>query len=107
MYGYQIGSLTVLIKFNDGTTKQLWQLSGNQQDAWYSAVVRLGVANQQFQILFNVTSGGGYGSDIAIDDIGFVSCNPGNGSYCILVVLGCLNTLDYLISLIKRYGAYR
>ena len=74
MYGYQIGSLAVSV--NDSSSmRQLWKISGNQYDMWHTVTLRLGKIGKQFQIIFNVTSAGSYNSYIAIDDVGFITCD--------------------------------
>jgi hypothetical protein len=75
MYGYNPGSLTISAN-SSSSMKQLWMMSGNQNDMWHTVTLRLGKINEKFEIIFNVTSTRSYGStDIAIDDVGFISCD--------------------------------
>ncbi|TYA52518.1 M14 family zinc carboxypeptidase, partial [Formosa maritima] len=78
MYGSQMGSLTLQISINDGTSwSNLWTLSGNQNDQWYTNSIDLsGYVNQYVRLRFIGTIGSINGqsrSDIAIDNIGLTA----------------------------------
>ena len=59
-----------------GKSKTVWQHSGNSGDAWFETAVQIGAQNM-FQIVFSATVRNSVG-DIAIDDISFIDCSPGN-----------------------------
>lgn len=72
MYGDQMGSLAVQVSLNGGTSwSNLWNLSGNQGDQWFNALVDLSVYGSlnNVMIRFLGTTGIGYRSDMAIDYI--------------------------------------
>ena len=77
MNGYSIGTLEVILKdLVHHTNKTVWTQSGNHGDNWLTGTVRLSKQKNQFQILFKMTHGSGYGGDIALDDVAFSGCDP-------------------------------
>ena len=59
-----------------GESKTVWQHSGTSGDAWFETAVSIGAQNM-FQVIFSATVRNNAG-DIAIDDISFIDCSPGN-----------------------------
>ena len=80
MYGNNVGSLTVQAS-NDGTTwTNLWTNSGNQGNQWNAIDVDLAsYAGGTVKIRLVGTTGNGWSSDIAIDDLA-VTTGGGSGS---------------------------
>eukprot|EP00118_Oscarella_pearsei_P003168 m.13253 g.13253 ORF g.13253 m.13253 type:complete len:3799 (+) comp24600_c0_seq1:127-11523(+) len=76
MNGYSIGSLSVLLMYQNGQNKTVWSQSGDHGDNWLIGTVRLGQVTASFQIQFRMSHGSGYGGDIALDDISFSGCDP-------------------------------
>ncbi|KAJ7322263.1 hypothetical protein JRQ81_018550, partial [Phrynocephalus forsythii] len=74
MNGATVGSLEVLIKVGNMTTR-LWAQSGPQGPQWNRAEVFLGVRSY-FQVLFRAKRGISYVGDVAVDDISFKDCSP-------------------------------
>ncbi|XP_077010524.1 MAM and LDL-receptor class A domain-containing protein 1 isoform X2 [Tamandua tetradactyla] len=74
MNGATVGSLQVLSKTGDATSK-LWAQSGQQGARWKKAEVLLGVLSHT-QIVFRARRGVSYMGDVAVDDISFQDCPP-------------------------------
>ncbi|XP_053429225.1 MAM and LDL-receptor class A domain-containing protein 1 [Nycticebus coucang] len=74
MNGATVGSLQVLIKKNNITSK-LWAQSGQQGAQWKKVEVFLGV-HLHTQIIFRAKRGVSYIGDVAVDDISFQDCSP-------------------------------
>jgi hypothetical protein len=66
MFGSHMGSLE-LRAYNGATWSTLWQLSGNQTDAWFNQVVSFPTNTQKIRFVANI--GTGSRSDIALDNI--------------------------------------
>ncbi|XP_076802493.1 MAM and LDL-receptor class A domain-containing protein 1-like [Clavelina lepadiformis] len=73
MYGDHIGTLQVNKRIND-EDNVVWSLSGNQADAWYQGIVKLGRVNRPFKIDITATRSYDVLGDIAIDDVAFQNC---------------------------------
>jgi hypothetical protein len=71
MYGKYMGTLRVVIQKKNGDY-QLWSKSGNQGDQWIQALVNIATSDN-YNIVFEGVRGTYYRSDIALDDIFFVS----------------------------------
>jgi len=71
MNGTNVGSLHLLISTNNGTTySSFWSLSGSQGDAWNSISLDLAAyLGSTVMFKFEGTTGSGWSSDIAIDNI--------------------------------------
>jgi len=73
MYGTTMGTLELHVSTNGGTTwspSSIWSKTGNQGNAWNSAVVDLSSYIDETVLLrFKATTGSSYRSDIAIDRI--------------------------------------
>lgn len=78
MYGTNIGTLETEISTDDGATyTTIWSESGNQGDEWKVATVDLAsYAGTVVKIRFKGTTGNGWRSDIAIDNIRINSNTP-------------------------------
>uniref|UniRef100_A0A4X2LXR5 MAM and LDL receptor class A domain containing 1 n=1 Tax=Vombatus ursinus TaxID=29139 RepID=A0A4X2LXR5_VOMUR len=74
MNGAAIGSLQVLVKNSNVTTK-LWAQTGQQGDQWKRVEVFLGIQSN-IQIVFRAKRGVSYMGDVAVDDIAFQDCSP-------------------------------
>lgn len=66
MYGVTMGTLNVEVT-SDTTWTNVWSMSGDQGNQWYSATVNLAGLGDTIKIRFNGASGGTYQSDMAID----------------------------------------
>ncbi|XP_058525682.1 MAM and LDL-receptor class A domain-containing protein 1 [Ochotona princeps] len=74
MNGATVGSLQVLIK-KDNATSKLWAQSGQQGAQWKKVEVFLGI-HSHTQIVFRAKRGVSYIGDVAVDDIAFQNCSP-------------------------------
>ena len=54
----------------------LWNKTGEQGNKWIKGTVNIG-GHANFRIVFEGVRGNGYQGDIAIDDISFEGCKPG------------------------------
>jgi len=72
MYGDDTGSIAVDISNDDGTSwVNMFSLSGDQGDVWiFKNIDLVAYLNQNIKLRFIGTTGGGFASDIAIDQIG-------------------------------------
>ena len=69
MNGTALGTLIVQTSTNDGTSwTDAWAITGSQGDVWNDVSVNL-PSSSGVQIRFNGTTGSGWSSDIAIDDV--------------------------------------
>ena len=87
MYGSDIGMLDVFIVEENGDTTEFWGEDGNQGNQWLYAVFDLdtmGISGN-FRLMFRATTGNGYESDFAIDNI---RIGPP-----LVVTYGCTNPL--------------
>ena len=71
MYGSGMGTLNIVIPWSDGD-EQLWSRSGDQGDQWIQSLVDITIS-ENYTIVFEGIRGTSYRSDIALDDIFFVS----------------------------------
>lgn len=71
MYGADMGDLKLQIATDDNPNWQtIWMRSGSHADRWYKAEVDLGAyVGKTVKFQFEGTTGDGYKSDMAIDDI--------------------------------------
>lgn len=73
MYGIDMGTLSVQVSIDGGSnwSSDVWILSGDQGTSWTEAVVDLSAFQGQSNLVIRFTglTGGGYRSDMAIDDI--------------------------------------
>ncbi|EHB12586.1 hypothetical protein GW7_18801 [Heterocephalus glaber] len=74
MNGATVGSLQVLIKKNNVTSK-VWAQTGQQGAQWRKVEVFLGI-HSYTQIVFRAKRGISYIGDIAVDDVSFQDCSP-------------------------------
>ncbi len=81
MYGSSMGSLELLAQTEGGNWVSLWSLSGNQGNAWKTTEVSLDQFDGETGVKFRFegTTGNGFRSDMAIDD---VSIFESSGSDC-------------------------
>ncbi|MEM6377043.1 MAG: S8 family serine peptidase [Bacteroidota bacterium] len=85
MYGTAVGSLTVEATTNDQNWTQLWTDSGNKGNQWNSVTLSLDAyAGGTVKLRIVGTTGNGWSSDIAIDDLavttsGGPSCDTPTG----------------------------
>lgn len=71
MYGNDMGTLKVFIPTRD-EDDQLWYKSGNQGNQWLQALVDISTLDN-YKIVFEGMCGSDIRSDIAVDDIIFIS----------------------------------
>ncbi|TPN88748.1 M14 family zinc carboxypeptidase [Aquimarina algicola] len=78
MYGTNMGSLEVLISTNDGVSyTSVWSKTGNQGDEWKTATINLSsFIGEVIKLQVKGTTGSGFRSDIAIDNIELKSSIP-------------------------------
>ncbi|MTI30693.1 S8 family serine peptidase [Xanthovirga aplysinae] len=86
MYGTAIGSLTIQAT-SDGTNwTDLWTLSGNQGNSWVSESVSLdSYAGGDVKLRIVGTTGSGWSSDIAVDDLSVVAGETSNATLTIVL----------------------
>lgn len=78
MYGATMGTLNVyqrntLDKNPDDTQKIVFTMTGDQGDKWRCKFLNI-PSTVQYSIVFESVRGKGYQSDVALDDIKFISC---------------------------------
>ncbi|MFY7671889.1 GEVED domain-containing protein [Tenacibaculum sp. MEBiC06402] len=80
MYGTNMGSLTAQVSTNDGSTwTNVWTLSGNQGNQWNSVSVDLAsYLGSTIKLRLVGTTGNGWRSDVAIDDIEVTAVDAGS-----------------------------
>ena len=78
MQGTAMGSLQVLVSTDNGVSyTSIWSQNGSQGNDWNQASVALtAYAGSVIQLQFKATTGSGWSSDIAIDNIKIVSVTP-------------------------------
>ena len=78
MQGTAMGSLQVLVSTDNGASyTSLWSQNGSQGNTWNQASVALtAYAGSVIQLQFKATTGSGWSSDIAIDNIKIISVVP-------------------------------
>ncbi|WP_298309962.1 M14 family zinc carboxypeptidase [uncultured Aquimarina sp.] len=78
MNGTNMGSLEVLVSTDDGTSyTSLWSRNGSQGDQWNQASIELSAyAGSVIKLQFKGTTGNGFRSDMAIDDLKIISTTP-------------------------------
>jgi hypothetical protein len=68
MWGTLIGTLSVDAKeYTDTTWTNVWSLSGDQGNQWFTGDANLAAIGDTIQLRFTASSGGSFTSDIAID----------------------------------------
>ncbi len=80
MYGTNMGSLTAQVSTDDGSTwTNVWTLSGNQGNQWNSVSVDLAsYLGSTIKLRLVGTTGNGWRSDVAIDDIEVTAVDAGS-----------------------------
>lgn len=84
MYGADMGNLVVEVSTNGVLWTQVWSLTGDQGNAWTTDTIDLNAYTTEnaLRIRFNGTTGTGFTSDIAIDEVrleqGASSCSVVN-----------------------------
>ena len=79
MYGSAVGSITVEATNNDQTWTQLWSNSGNQGNQWNSVSLNLDAyTGGTVKLRIIGTTGNGWSSDIAIDDLAVTTSGGGD-----------------------------
>ncbi|EDO47788.1 predicted protein [Nematostella vectensis] len=72
MHGNHIGSLLVYTRtsyYQGGISQPLLNITGQQGDFWYRAVVKVPTSNSDYQFVIEGVRGISYQGDIAIDDV--------------------------------------
>ncbi|XP_076347182.1 MAM and LDL-receptor class A domain-containing protein 1-like [Tachypleus tridentatus] len=77
MWGKNMGSLSVILKNTQLSTKAqtVWMLAGDQGNAWHQASIEINY-RRQFSIMFEAKHGNGFLTNMAIDDIKYLDCDP-------------------------------
>ncbi|WP_438426608.1 fibronectin type III domain-containing protein [Aquimarina macrocephali] len=78
MQGTAMGNMEVLASTDNGVTyTSIWSKNGSQGDVWNQATVALtSYAGSVIQLQFKATTGSGWSSDIAIDNVKIISIIP-------------------------------
>ncbi len=79
MYGNQMGSLSVDVSLDDGLTwtNNIWTINGDQGQNWQSATLDLSnYLGEYVKLRFDGTTGTGFRSDIAVDNISLTATQP-------------------------------
>ena len=78
MYGSAMGSLTLYVSTNGGTSwQQLWSASGDKGTSWLSQTISLSsYLNSEIKLRFSGVTGTNYTSDMALDNFQFISQAP-------------------------------
>ncbi|AXT52652.1 T9SS C-terminal target domain-containing protein [Aquimarina sp. BL5] len=78
MNGTNMGSLEVLVSTDNGVNyTSLWGRNGSQGDQWNQASIELSAyAGSVIKLQFKGTTGNGFRSDMAIDDLKIISTTP-------------------------------
>ncbi|WP_438425579.1 fibronectin type III domain-containing protein [Aquimarina macrocephali] len=78
MQGTAMGNMEVLASTDDGITyTSIWSKNGSQGDVWNQATVALtSYAGSVIKLQFKATTGSGWSSDIAIDNVKIISTTP-------------------------------
>ncbi|MBG6130075.1 chitodextrinase [Aquimarina sp. EL_43] len=78
MQGTAMGNMEVLASTDDGVTyTSIWSKNGSQGDVWNQATVALtSYSGSVIKLQFKATTGSGWSSDIAIDNIKIISTTP-------------------------------
>lgn len=89
MYGSNVGSITVQGSDDDGASwANLWTLSGNQGNAWNAESVDLApYLGGTVKLRIVGTTGNGWSSDIAIDDLSVTAGGGGGGTTTVSLTL--------------------
>ena len=92
MYGSNVGSLTIQGSDDDGSTwSNLWTLSGNQGNSWNPVSVDLAsYVGGTVRLRIVGTTGNGWSSDIAVDDLSVTGGGSGGGTTSVTLTI----TLD-------------
>lgn len=92
MYGNNVGSITIQGSDDDGASwTNLWSLSGNQGNSWNAVSVDLAsYLGGTVQLRIVGTTGNGWSSDIAIDDLSVSAGSTGGGTTTVTLTI----TLD-------------
>ncbi len=79
LYGASMGTLRLQARDHGGSWTTLWTLSGDQDNAWYADAVSLSAYSEatNVELRFNATTGSGWQSDFALDNIVVASSTPG------------------------------
>lgn len=77
MVGTHIGTLEVRAVDSGGSLLYMWQREGQQPDQWILGGLPLPGISSPFRIEIQATHTDGFQGDIAVDDLEFVFCNPG------------------------------
>jgi hypothetical protein len=85
MYGSNMGSLVLQAQTTAGNWTNLWSRSGDQGNAWDAAAVDMSAyIGQTVKVRFVGTTGNGFRSDMAIDNVS-LSTSAGGGSTAVNV----------------------
>ncbi|MDW3196908.1 MAG: S8 family serine peptidase [Cytophagales bacterium] len=83
MYGNNVGSLAVEASTDGTTWSSIWSNSGNQGNQWNAIDVSLNTyVGGTVKLRFVGTTGNGWSSDIAIDDLSVTTGGGGSGGAC-------------------------
>ncbi|WP_046758687.1 S8 family serine peptidase [Kordia jejudonensis] len=83
MYGNNVGSLTVQASTDGSSWANLWSDAGNKGNQWNSVSVDLSsYAGQTVRLRIVGTTGNGWSSDIAIDDLSVTASDGSGGPSC-------------------------
>ena len=105
MYGYDMGNLDLEISTTNGASwTSVWSRSGNQGFGWHSAAVSVNAASAT-NVRFFGTTGYGYTSDIAIDDV-TVATYSSTGGTCVKCPAGSYADVSLAFCVTCPAGSY-
>ncbi len=101
MFGNNVGAMEVLVSTDDGANyTSIWLQNGNIGNVWNQATVSLtSYAGSVIQLQFKGTTGNGWSSDMAIDNINIISVTPDNEAPSVPTNLTASNIGDTTIDL--------
>ena len=94
MFGQTMGDLVIDVFDGTSWTNDLTTISGDQGDVWNLETLNLNqFAGDKIVIRFRGTTGNGFSSDIAIDDINMVDNSPPTAIFTISETEACVNDI--------------
>ena len=106
MYGTAVGTLTVQASTDGASWSNLWTDSGSQGNQWNSVSINLSAyLGQQFKLRIVGTTGNGWSSDIAIDDLS-LTASGGGGDPDPGSCAGEVSSYPYSESFENTFGAW-
>jgi len=103
MYGTDVGSLTVQASTDGSSWANLWTDSGDKGNQWNAVSVNLNAyLGQEIKLRIVGTTGAGWSSDIAIDDLAVTANDGSSAGGC----SGGISSFPYSESFENTFGAW-